>query len=156
MFQDFYGAFGADRLFSSNMALFLAGVKDFCDEYNGGQLCDFYVFMTIGITAAAYVLKYHAGFDKSKYSGTGWWWGFACISAAASFLFVAADLWRLLNTASFKFGCDEEFIKVIFNTREIAMVAIVNAVLSFLIFTALSWPPLFRKLSRNCIYQKPF
>jgi len=157
MFRAIYEVFGLNPFFSSNMAQFLAGLEDLCGErYSGVPLYTFYGIIMVASTAFFYAMKYHLLFDRAKYSGTGWWWIFAGITFAFNFLFVIIALWTKLSTAVLKFDCDEEFINIISNMQEVGMVAIVHAVISFLFFTLLSWPPLLRRLSKNCFTQKPF
>jgi len=157
MFRAIYEVFGLNPFFSSNMAQFLAGVEDLCGEkYSGVPLYTFYGIIMVVSTAFFYAMKYHLLFDRAKYCGRGWWWIFAGITVAFNFIFVAIALWVKLGTAVLKFDCDEEFINLLSNIQEVGMVAFVQAMISFLFFTFLSWPPLLRLLSRNSVHQKPF
>jgi len=157
MFRAIYEVFGLNPFFSANMAQFLAGMEDLCGEkYSGVPLYTFYGIVTTAVTALVYALKYHLLFDKNKYGSSGWWWIFAGFTFVFNFVFVAIALWTKLSTAVLKFECDEEFINLISNMQEVGMVAIVIAGASFLLFTLLSWPPLLRRLSKNCFNQKPF
>jgi len=99
-------------------------------------------------------LQYHI-IDKVKVSSHKAWWAFAGIAFSFNFGFAFIRMWTLLGGGLQKFGCDEEFISVIFNIPEIAVFAFVNGVLSFIAFTLLSWPPFFRRVSKNCYNTTP-
>jgi len=156
MFRNIYEVFGLNPFFSQNMALFLDGIEDLCNEaYNGGvSLYMFFGVAMIASTIFIYVLQYHI-IDTVKVSSHKAWWAFAGTAFTINFGFAFIRMWNFLGGGLQKLGCDEEFINVIFNLPDIAMFAFVNGVLSFIGFTLLSWPPLFRRLSKNCYNTTP-
>lgn len=157
MFQAIYEVFGINPFFSENMAQFLAGVEDLCGEpYSGMPLYTFYGLVALGSAVIIYIMKYHWPFDRANMSSTRWWWISAVIVFVFNFLFAIIHLWTLLSTAVLKFECEEDFIKVISKIQDIGMVAIVHAVVSVLLFTLISWLPLWRRWwSRNCFNLTP-
>jgi len=155
MFRNIYEIFGLNPFFSSNMASFLGGIEDLCSEpYSGVPLYMFFGLVMLISTVAIYALQYHI-IDKVKYSGFKAWWAFAGIAFAFNFGFASIRMWNLLSNGPLKFDCDEEFFQTIFNIPELAMFAFVNGALSFIVFTLLSWPPLLRRVSKNCYNTTP-
>jgi len=155
MFRNIYEIFGLNPFFSSNMASFLGGMEDLCSEpYSGVPLYMFFGLVMIISTAFIYAMHYHI-IDRVGYSGFKSWWSSAGIAFVFNFGFASIRMWNLLNNGPLKFDCDEEFFQTIFNIPEIAMFAFVNGALSFIVFTLLSWPPLFRRASKNCYNTTP-
>jgi hypothetical protein len=115
----------------------------------------FFGLVMLFSTGFIYALQYHI-IDKAKFSGPKWWWIFAGFTFSFNFGFASIRMWNLLGGGLEKFGCDEEFVNVIFNIPEVAMFAFVNGLLSFIIFTLLSWPPFLRRFSKSCRNTTPF
>jgi len=163
LFRNIFGL-GANKIFSSNMASFLAGMEDLCNEsyYDGMPLYTYFGLCMLGSTVVFLIMKYIFPFDRVMFSSRGCWWIFAGVAFVINFIFVAYVLWQELSTAVLKFNCDEEFVNIISNMREIGMFAGANAFISFVLFGFLSWIPYLRwllrrlKLCRNCFEQKPF
>jgi len=155
MFGKLYEIFGLNPFFSQNMASFLGGIEDLCNEpYSSIPLYTLFGMVMIFSTIFIYALQYHI-IDKVSVSSHKAWWLFAGIAFLFNFGFAVIDLWTILSGAPLKFGCDEEFIKVIFKIPDIAMFAFVNGIFSFILFTVLSWPPLLRRISKNCYNTTP-
>lgn len=155
MFRSLYEIFGLNPFFSQNMASFLGGIEDLCNEpYSSVSLYAFFGIAMLVSAAFIYALQYHI-IDKVGVSSHKAWWAFAGIAFVFNFGCVAIRMWTLLSNAPLKFGCDEEFIKVIFNIQDIAVLAFVNGLFGFIVFALLSWPPLFRRLSKNCYNTTP-
>jgi hypothetical protein len=155
MFRSIYEIFGLNPFFSQNMASFLGGIEDLCNEpYSGVSLYMFFGIVMLASTVFIYALQYHI-IDKVGVSSHKAWWAFAGTAFSVNFGFVSIRMWTLLSNAPLKFGCDEEYIKVILNIPDIAMFAFVNGIFSFIVFTLLSWPPFFRRVSKNCYNTTP-
>jgi hypothetical protein len=155
MFRNLYEIFGLNPFFSQNMAVFLGGTDIECYEpYSSVSLYMFFGIVMLVSTVFIYALQYHI-IDKVGISNHKAWWAFAGTAFSVNFGFASIRMWALLSSAPLKFGCDEEFIKVIFNIPDIAMFAFVNGIFSFIVFTLLSWPPFFRRLSKNCYNTTP-
>jgi hypothetical protein len=156
MFHALYTIFGLNPFFSSNMASFLGGMEDLCEEpYSGVPLYMFFGLVMLASTGFIYALQYHI-IDKSRFSGPKWWWTFASAAFSLNFGFASINMWTRLSNAPLRFDCDPEFINTIFSIPEVAMFAFVNGALSFIFFTLLSWPPLLRRFSINCVTTTPF
>jgi len=152
LFRNIYEIFGlgVNKIYSSNMSSFLAGMEDLCSEpYSGTPLYMFFGIVMIVSSIFIYALQYHI-IDKPSVSSWKAWWAFAGCAFVFNFGFAFIKMWTLLSNIPLKFGCDEEFIKVIFNIPDVAMFALVNGILSFIVFILISCPPLFRRLSKNC------
>jgi hypothetical protein len=138
------------------MAAFLGGIEDLCGEpYSGVPLYTFFGLVMLISSALIYAAHYHI-IDKVNYSSLKSWWISAGITLIFNFGFAFIRLWTLLKNGPLMFDCDEEFFRTIFKIPEVAMFAFVNGVLGFIVFTLLSWPPLFRKASKNCFHTTPF
>ncbi|MCL2218544.1 MAG: hypothetical protein FWC23_01150 [Chitinispirillia bacterium] len=155
MFRDIYELFGLNPFFSDNMAAFLAGIEDLCaDPYTSVPLYTSFGLVMLISSAFIYVLQYHI-IDRVNFNGCKWWWIFASSAFVFNFAFAFIRLWGLLGGGADAYGCDEEFISVIFNYSEVGMFAFVNGIFGFIVFTILSWPPLLRRLSKNCYNTTP-
>jgi len=158
MFQAIYEVFGLNPFFSSNMAQFLAGVEDLCSEpygpFGGMKLYEFFGCIMLGSSIIIYIMQYHI-IDKPAVSSWKAWWAFAGGAFVFNVGFSFIRLWTLLSNIPLKFDCEEEFVKVIFNIQDVAMFALVNGILSFIVFTLVSWPKLSRRWSKNCFVTTP-
>jgi hypothetical protein len=155
MFRNIYELFGLNPFFSDYMTAFLAGNEELCSEpYSGMPLYAVFGLVMLVSSAFIYVLQYHI-IDRVNFNGCKWWWIFASSAFIFNFAFAFIKLWGLLSGGIEAFGCDEEFVSVIFNFSDIGMFALVNGILGFIVFTLLSWPPLFRRLSKNCYNTTP-
>jgi hypothetical protein len=127
---------------------------DTCPEYSGVPLYMFFGLVMLISTAVIYALQYHI-IDRPKFSGAKAWWSFAGMAFSFNFGFASIRMWNFLSNGVLKFDCDQEFINTIFSIPELGMFAFVNGALSFIFFTLLSWPPLLRRLSKNCYNTTP-
>jgi hypothetical protein len=154
MFQLMYEWFGLNFFTRPEMAAVLSGLGELCSEEEpAAALYRGFGFAMLFSSVFIYALQYHI-IDSPRFNGPRWWWFFAIIAFALNFAIAFLALSSHLS-GSHELDCVNEMAEIL-KQPDILLFAADNGLWSFIVFAALSCPPLFRKLSRNCFNTTAF
>jgi hypothetical protein len=146
-----YEWFGLNFFCRPEMVEFLRGFEDRCGEdYEAAKFYIGFGFAMLFTTIFIYAQQYHI-LDRftSRFSGPKWWWVFAGSAASLNFAIAFLVLRNYLD-GTHEMDCINEFAEEIFNQSDLLLFALNNAIWSFIVYIAISCPPIFRRFSRNC------